>query len=43
MTKKTFKGILIIFAILLIAAVAFFYPEHVESVARAMMLVIGVV
>ena len=43
MTKKTFKGLLIIFAILLIATVAFFYPEHVESVARALMLVIGVI
>lgn len=43
MTKRKFKGLLIIFAILVIAAVAFFYPDHAESVARALMLVIGVI
>lgn len=43
MTKRKFKGLLIIFAILVIALVAFFYPEHAESVARALMLVIGVI
>lgn len=43
MTKRKFKGLLIIFAILVIAVVAFLYPDHVESVARALMLVIGVV
>ena len=43
MTKRKFKGMLIIFAILVIALVAFFYPDHAESVARALMLVIGVI
>jgi hypothetical protein len=43
MTKRKFKGLLILFAILVIALVAFFYPEHAESVARALMLVVGVV
>ena len=43
MTKRKFKGLLIIFAIIVIAIVAFFYPDHAESVARALMLVIGVV
>ena len=42
MTKRKFKGLLILFAILVIALVAFVYPEHTESVARALMLVIGV-
>lgn len=42
MRKRKFKGLLILFAILVIALVAFFYPEHAESVARALMLVIGV-
>lgn len=43
MTKRKFKGLLMLFAILVIALVAFFYPEHAESVARALMLVIGVI
>lgn len=43
MTKRKFKGLLILFAILVVGIVAFFYPEHVESVARALMLIIGVI
>ena len=43
MTKRKFKGLLIIFAILVIAVVAFLCPDYVESVARALMLVIGVI
>ena len=43
MTKRKFKGLLILFAILVIAVVAFMCPDHAESVARALMLVIGVI
>lgn len=43
MTKRKFKGLIILFAILVIAIVAFLYPDHAESVARALMLVIGVI
>ena len=43
MKKRRFKGLLILFAILVIALVAILYPEHAESVARALMLVIGVI
>lgn len=42
-TKRKFKGLLILIAFIIIALVAFFYPEHVENVARALMLVVGVV
>ena len=41
MTKRKFKGLLILFAILVVAIVAFFYPDHAESVAKALMLIIG--
>lgn len=41
MTKRKFKGYLIIFAILVVAIVAFMCPDHAESVARALMLIIG--
>lgn len=43
MTKRKFKGLLILFAILVVGIVAFFYPEHAEAVARALMLIIGVI
>ena len=43
MTKRKFKAFLILFAILVIAVVAFMCPDHAESVARALMLVIGVI
>lgn len=43
MTKRKFKGLLILFAILVVGLMAFFYPEHAESVARALMLIIGVI
>lgn len=43
MTKRKFKGLLILAAFVVIALVAFFYPEHAESVARALLLVLGVV
>lgn len=43
MTKKKFKGLLIIFAVLVVGIMAFFYPEHAEVVARALMLIIGVI
>lgn len=43
MTKRKFKGLLIVFAILVVGIVAFFYPEHAEAVARALMLIIGVI
>lgn len=43
MTKRKFKGWLILFAILVVGLIAFFYPEHAESVARALMLIIGVI
>lgn len=43
MTKRKFKGLLILCAFAVIAAVAFFYPEHAESVARALMLVLGII
>lgn len=42
-TKRKFKGLLIFIAILVVAIVAFFYPDHAESVARALMLIIGVI
>ena len=42
-TKRKFKGILILVAFTVIALVAFFYPEHAENVARALMLVVGIV
>lgn len=41
-TKRKFKGLLILAAFIVIALVAFFYPEHAENVARALMLVLGV-
>lgn len=43
MTKRKFKGLLIIFAVLVVGIMAFFYPEHAEAVARALMLIIGVI
>ena len=43
MTKRKFKGLLILSAFVVIALVAFFYPEHAESVARALLLVLGIV
>lgn len=42
MTKRKFKGLLILGAFIVIALVAFFYPDHAESVARALMLIVGV-
>lgn len=42
-TQRKFKCLLILFAIVVIAIVAFMCPDHAESVARALMLVIGVI
>ena len=42
MTKRKFKGLLILFAFIVIALVAFFYQDHAESVARELMLILGV-
>lgn len=41
MRKRKFKALLILFAVLVVGIVAFFYPEHAESVARALILIIG--
>jgi hypothetical protein len=43
MKKRKFKALLILFAVLVVGIMAFFYPEHAESVARALMIVIGVI
>lgn len=43
MTKRKFKGLLILYAVMMVGIVAFFYPEHAEAVARALMLIIGVI
>lgn len=43
MNKRKFKGILILTAVIVLAAVSFFYPEHAESIARAFLLIIGVI
>jgi hypothetical protein len=43
MRKRKFKALLILFALLVVGIVAFFYPEHAEAVARALMLIIGVI
>lgn len=42
-TKRKFKGLLILFAILIIAIVSFFYPEHAENVSRAFLAIITLV
>lgn len=39
--KRKFKALLILGAFLVIALVSFFYPDHVEAVARAFMLLLG--
>ena len=42
MKRRRFKMLLVLCAFLIVALVAFFYPEHVENVSRALMLVLGV-
>lgn len=39
--KKKFKIIMILGAFAVIALVSFFYPQYAENVARAFMLLIG--
>lgn len=44
MTKrKKLKYLLILFAFIVIAIVSVFYPEYAENVARAFMLILGIV
>ena len=42
-SKKKFKYLLILFAILIIAIVSFFYPEYTETVSRAFIAVITLI